>query len=137
MAVQLTPDGPRKKAMEVMEARMGLAVQRIVREVKLLLNIGGGSLHAPSNEGEPPHKQTARLFNSIAPGAPESLSGVERTDTKVIGTVGTDVVYARRLELGFVGIDAAGRNVHQGPRPYLRPGWAGAKTDVKKILGAK
>lgn len=33
----------------------------------------------------------------------------------------TDVVYARRLELGFVGKDRLGRRYNQRPYPYLRP----------------
>lgn len=33
----------------------------------------------------------------------------------------TDVVYARRLELGFSGTDARGRSYNQPPMPYLRP----------------
>lgn len=35
--------------------------------------------------------------------------------------VGTNVPYARRLELGFVGVDRLGRHYNQQPRPYLRP----------------
>jgi len=35
--------------------------------------------------------------------------------------IGTDVVYAARIEFGFVGADSLGRNYHQGARPYLRP----------------
>ncbi len=33
----------------------------------------------------------------------------------------TNQVYAMRLEFGFVGVDRAGRNINQGPRPYFRP----------------
>ena len=36
-------------------------------------------------------------------------------------TVFTNQVYAMRLEFGFVGVDRAGRNINQGPRPYFRP----------------
>lgn len=32
-----------------------------------------------------------------------------------------DVIYFRRLELGFDGVDSAGRVVHQPPYPSLRP----------------
>jgi len=35
--------------------------------------------------------------------------------------IGTDVIYARRLEYGFVNPDALGRVYHQPARPYLRP----------------
>lgn len=35
--------------------------------------------------------------------------------------VGTDVVYARRIEYGFIGEDRLGRRYDQSPQPYLRP----------------
>jgi len=34
---------------------------------------------------------------------------------------GTDVEYARRVELGFEGPDALGRDFHQPAQPYMRP----------------
>jgi HK97 gp10 family phage protein len=36
-------------------------------------------------------------------------------------TVGTDVPYGARIEFGFEGKDALGRQYHQPARPYLRP----------------
>jgi hypothetical protein len=68
----------------------------------------------PSAEGEPPHVLTGRLRLSIK-------HEVERRGRRILGRVGTNVIYGRRLELGFTGTDAAGRSVRQGPRPYLRP----------------
>lgn len=35
--------------------------------------------------------------------------------------VGTNLVYARRIEYGFIGADKLGRVYNQRPRPYLRP----------------
>lgn len=35
--------------------------------------------------------------------------------------VGSDVEYARRIELGFSGKDSLGRNYSQAAQPYLRP----------------
>jgi hypothetical protein len=35
--------------------------------------------------------------------------------------VGTDVVYARRIEFGFMDTDSLGRRYHQTAKPYLRP----------------
>jgi HK97 gp10 family phage protein len=40
---------------------------------------------------------------------------------RVDAAVGTDVAYARRIELGFAGRDSRGRVFHQPPQPYLRP----------------
>ena len=35
--------------------------------------------------------------------------------------VGTNVVYARRVEYGFAGTDRLGRTYHQPAQPYVRP----------------
>jgi len=37
-----------------------------------------------------------------------------------VGRVGSNVEYARRVELGFVGTDSLGRKYNQKPNPYLR-----------------
>jgi HK97 gp10 family phage protein len=34
---------------------------------------------------------------------------------------GFDPPYARRIELGFIGVDSLGRHYHQAPQPYMRP----------------
>lgn len=39
---------------------------------------------------------------------------------ELAGRVGSNVIYARRVELGFVGVDSLGRKYNQKPRPYLR-----------------
>jgi len=61
-----------------------------------------------------PRKVTGRLNTSITHRV--SIDG-----RNVIGVVGTNVPYARRLELGFSGTDSKGRNINQGARPFLRP----------------
>lgn len=48
-------------------------------------------------------------FAAAKPGGASGLWGV------------ADVVYARRMELGFTGTDAAGRTINAKPRPWLRP----------------
>jgi hypothetical protein len=61
---------------------------------------------------------------------PRALTGdlrrsINRRTTKLAHTsmveIGTDAPQGRRLELGFVGVDAAGRHIDQRPYPYLRP----------------
>lgn len=34
---------------------------------------------------------------------------------------GFEPPYARRIELGFIGVDSLGRHYHQAPEPYMRP----------------
>ncbi|MCX5000990.1 hypothetical protein [Streptomyces longwoodensis] len=36
-------------------------------------------------------------------------------------TIGTDLPYGRRLEWGFVGVDAIGRHYNQPPFPHVQP----------------
>ena len=57
---------------------------------------------------------------------PKSIPGI------FTGVVGTNVVYARRLELGFVGQDKLGRTINQKPRPHIIPAFEKHK---KIILG--
>jgi len=94
----------------------------------------GGKIHTASAPGEPPAVDTGRLRASIssnwtgsgmAKGKVESPAeaddGVGQPAKELTGVVGSNVEYARRLELGFVGADSLGRIYNQLPRPYLRP----------------
>jgi hypothetical protein len=116
-----------KAALDVAEQRMKLATVVVQGEVKKLLNVGGPE---PSEPGEPPHKQSGRLYGSIH-------TTVERTADSVSGAVYSDDKKAARLELGFVGKDSAGRTIDQKPRPFMRPGFKNAMDKVKKILGGR
>lgn len=69
---------------------------------------------AGSPPGDPPYKRSNRLFKSIA------VSDPVKTGSTLTIRVGSNLKYARRLELGFTGVDSLGRNVNQAPRPYLR-----------------
>jgi hypothetical protein len=59
----------------------------------------------------------------------EPMQGVIKdSQGRAYVVVGTDVVYARRLEYGFYsgdgftgGVDSLGRQYNQAPRPYFRP----------------
>lgn len=73
--------------------------------VKESINVGNRDGSQPSKPGEPPRKQTARLFKSIA-------AVVERGPGMVSALVGTNVKYGRYLEYG---------TSKMAPRPYLRP----------------
>lgn len=87
----------------------GIAKRKVSR-----LNPGG----VPSRPGEPPRLVTGTLRSNIAGVA-------EERGRDIVGALGVRKgpadKYARRLELGFKGTDAAGRNVSQAARPYLRP----------------
>lgn len=51
------------------------------------------------------------------------------------GATGTNLDYARRVELGFVGVDALGRQYNQAAQPYLRPAFDEKKQEAVKDMG--
>lgn len=119
--------------------RMRVVGQVVVDETKRLLNRSQPTSKAgpsgrrrgldPSKPGEPPKRLEGLLISSI------TYRLLEFSHELVV-QVGTPVVYAPRLELGFVGTDRLGRNVNQAPRPYLRRALAGSRNRIPEILGA-
>lgn len=83
----------------------------------------GGKIHRASAPGEPPAVDTGRLRSSIT-------HDVQVQGNEVVGLVGTNIEYARRLELGFVGTDRLGRTVNQAARPFLRPAVFNNKAEI-------
>lgn len=50
--------------------------------------------------------------------------------------VGSNLVYARRIELGFSGTDSLGRAFDQPPQPYLRPAFDANRDRMIEAIGA-
>lgn len=121
------PNGIINAALDITERRMNEAVVVVQTDIKVSLNIGNPGGKTPSAPGEPPRKVTARLFNSI-------FGKVIRQGSQILGVVGTNVIYGRRLELGFVGKDSAGRQINQAPRPFIRPAFERNRDRIKRIL---
>lgn len=71
-----------------------------------------GRVPPPAPPEHPPAAPTGTLKGRITH---------ELDPKKLEGRVGTNLEYARRVELGFVGTDKLGRVYNQAPRPYLRP----------------
>lgn len=141
MAVKIAWYGHRveDKTKKQIERGMHVAMRFVEGEVKKLLKVGQPTRRTahgrvglnPSREGEPPHVLTGRLRQSIT-------YEVESRRYSVHGRVGTNVVYARRLELGFTGTDSRGRRYHQGQRPFLRPAIQMNKSKIiNRIMGGK
>ena len=108
--------------------RMGQAVLFVQGQTKQLLNrsqplrtLSSGIRVGldPSKPGEPPKRVEGSLLRSIT-------TQVEVTTKKIIGRVGTNISYARFLELGT-------SRIRQ--RPYLRPALSKSQPALKKILG--
>lgn len=87
--------------------------------------------------------KTSNLVNSINYATSKTQGGVKG---KTNGTplskalqnmtvkVGTNVVYAARIEFGFSGTDSLGRSFNQPGTPYLRPAILSHKAGINKIF---
>lgn len=106
---------------------MGAATLYVQGQTQRKLNRGNARGTDPSKPGEPPKKVTGRLFQSITTRVVADMNSVR-------GQIGTNVEYARRLELGFTGTDSRGAVIDQAPRPFLRPALIEAETAIKRIL---
>ena len=51
--------------------------------------------------------------------------------------VGSNLEYARRVELGFTGKDKLGRYYNQAAKPYLRPALEQNMPAIRKLFNAK
>lgn len=121
--VKWAPKAAKRILAQRLEVGMSLALQYAVGQVRRLINptqpyriTAKGTLVglSPSKPGRPPKSLTRSLFLSIS-------ARVKADKRKIVGWYGASTPYARRLELGFVGIDSRGRKIHQEARPYLRP----------------
>lgn len=74
--------------------------------------------------------QTQARANASGRPGPRAITGHHRrsitskttvTPAAVEAIIGPTSPQGRRLELGFVGVDSAGRHYHQPPFPYLQP----------------
>ena len=112
-----------KKIDSGMQRNLTKAALFVVRKVKESLTIAGPTKTNPgtsaSSPGQPPHRRTGTLARSIT-----------HEVTATTARVGTNVKYARALELGY------SRN-NLAPRPYLRPAIYKNRTAIKKLLASK
>lgn len=85
---------------------------------------------------------TSNLINSITfstVGKSGEMSG--KTDGKKLNKansqsvkVGTTVVYAPRVEFGFIGKDSLGREFNQPAKPFLRPALIDSKDKLNNLF---
>lgn len=81
---------------------MKTVIKKIETDIKTAINTRG---EVPSFPGEPPHKVSGHLFESV-------YSKAEKTgNLKVTGTIGDNAEYAAYLEYG---------TSRMSPRPYFR-----------------
>jgi len=86
----------------------------------------GGSITMASTWG----KKTSPTSPAKSEDAIGSPAGIQE---KAV-VVGTNLVYARRVEFGFVGKDKLGRRYNQAARPYLYPAFFAHINDLIPLL---
>lgn len=117
----------RKRRLEpVLTRNMEQAMGFLLGEVRSLVD---RPFPPASSPGEPPRKRTGDYQRSL-----EAVVGPSRSGKSITGRVGSNAPQARRLELGFVGIDSLGRNYNQAPRPHLRPALAQRKRKLGRMI---
>lgn len=95
-------------------------------QVKIKINISNRDGDNPSKPGEPPHKVTGNLQKSID-------FDVEERGDAVILRVGSNIEYAKELELGTSGDGGKGK----AARPYLRPTLLEKFETFKRVVTAQ
>jgi hypothetical protein len=109
----IAPTGPLVKA--------ALAIERCA---KFLLRIGGGKDRLPSDPGQPPHRQTNTLRNSIT----YASVPAKRSPSVIVGPTAM-APYGKTHEFGLrVG------GVQYPERPFMTPAYDQAKTEFARFF---
>lgn len=117
------------------EHGMELACAMLETEAKLSVSISGDHHGGdPSAPGEPPHLQSGELRAGISHTVDAFDGQMVRGHLGVLASSPANK-YARRLELGFAGVDSLGRHYNQAPRPYLRPAVLRNRDRVVELIG--
>lgn len=113
----------------LLEKRMSRAMGALRSEIKRMVS---RPYPPASKPGKYPKLRSGDYKRSIEKVVHRSASG-----KSIVGRVGSDSPYARRLEFGFVGTDSIGRNYNQAPRPHFRPISKRMAPKMAKILMGK
>lgn len=108
--------GVRKAVEQAGEKPIGQAALMVERKAKEILNVGGGVDRLPSKPGEPPHKQTGNLQNSI-------MTARVTRRLYIVGPT-LNAFYGRVLEFG-------GRLI--AARPFMFPALKAVKPRISKL----
>ena len=81
---------------------------------------------------------TGNLVNSISysthTGQGGGTPGIAQPEEDLRARIGSVVVYAARVEFGFVGTDSLGRHYNQPPKSYLRAGLDMHRTEIYNLI---
>lgn len=119
-----------KDAAVYLEGQIKRKLGTGVRTGKTYRVPGTNRTYTASAPGEPPAVMLSDLMNSIT-------HLIQREPNAIIGIVGTNKEYARRLEFGFIGEDSLGRRYNQAPRPYFRSTYNENREQIINMLRGK
>lgn len=127
------------KAMQIVEGKIQAALKNIGAE-----GVSWAAEQLRENGYSPATEHpTSNLVNSLAystseEASPTLKSGTEGTPLelapKLSVRIGTNVVYAPRVEFGFAGVDSLGRVYNQPAKPFLMNSITAHKDKILKIL---
>jgi Bacteriophage HK97-gp10, putative tail-component len=116
--------------------KMQAALQAAQNGLKAGAAAGAQVFEAHAKENAP--VLTGRLRDGIHT---ETVTDSETVQTLMVTPVvaasnkyGFEPPYARRIELGFIGVDSLGRHYHQAPEPYMRPAFDEGLADATTAL---
>jgi len=152
MKVELKISDKSKKLIRKMPEAVRPALFSGMKEAMRLVE---RRVKSPYLSGKALRRRTGRLRNSVFP-------QVKIQGDKVLGTIGTNVLYGRFWELGFVGgvqvraherliaqafgksiaprrirVRAHSRQIDQEARPFLRPAMEDELSAVTRLLGSR
>lgn len=117
------------KKLESLGAEVaGPVLENAVRAGALLVQ-NDARRRGPYANPKPDNELTGTLRRSIHTEVETTAPG------RAEATVGTDLVYAARVEFGFEGKDSLGRMYHQAPKPYLRPALDENEDAIQREIG--
>ena len=111
-------------------------------EIENFLNVVGAQMVTWADELCP--QVTGNLHESLAYSTDSFQSKTLGSDTtgkpldkpqKGVVQIGSNVIYAARVEFGFSGEDSIGRTYNQPGTPFLRGALSSHKKDIEKMAG--
>ena len=125
-----------ERAIEVMIAKVDVAAREAVTKGGHLIEAKSKEQFSGAHAKGQPHVG-GNAPNVVTGTARRSIHGDSITHIG-FGTwqslTGPSVVYGRRLELGFNGVDALGRVYDTQGYPYMQPGFDEAKPELPRIF---
>lgn len=118
--------------------KITINADEVLRKFKALNAVGQRALlQAAGTAGALPILNEAQRLVAVKTGTLKRSLHIEvvaLSDNRIKITIGTNLVYAARVEFGFVQADSLGRYYNLPPKPYLRPAFDGKNNVAKREI---